>query len=313
MPQKHVHRDAGMTPQDILNIFKKDGPQTGWQLLDRSRLEALPLWQMLRRTPGVRFESVGKRFLRLDRDVEGYARLSPSIRREFLTYTVLGMEDQRTLIHTRVQILRQEIQRISRTKFNLAREAMASVAQALPQWEALKNRVCFLIAGDITYDMAHAVPRPEVSTGRMVRGSDLDIIAVAEDGVSHEDLQALDDTIFKKKHFLLVHPDYQEEIDYLVKNLFKVHAQLAFDTFEHMIAAKILHEGQLLYGSPSVFQAIKKMVEESGVSEKIRRLEQQALKSRIDAEAALLHADPKCRDGAFYNLFYTREEGDEIY
>lgn len=302
-----------MTAQDILKIFRENGPQTGWQLLDRSRLEALPLWQQLRQTPGVRFESVGRRYLRLDRDVDGYARLSPSIRREFLTYTVLGMEDQLEVIHARVQILQQEIQRISRTKFNLARQAMTAVAQALPQWETMKNQVCFLIAGDITYDMAHAVPRPEVSTGRMVRGSDLDIIAVAEDGVSPENLRALDDAILRKKHFLLVHPDYQEEIDYLVKNLSKVREQLAFDTFEHMVAGKILNEGQLLYGSPSVFQTIKKLVEASGVSEKILRLERDALKSRIDAEAALLHADPQRRNGEFFNLFYTREEGDEIY
>ena len=302
-----------MTSQDILNIFKENGPQTGWQLLERTRMEALPLWQICRQAPDVRLALVGKRFLRLDREVEGYARLSPSIRREFLTYTVLGMETQLAVIHARVQILRQEIQRISRTKFNLARETMVSVVQSLPQWETMKNQVCFLIAGDITYDMAHDVPRPEISTGRMVRGSDLDIIAVADDAVPPEALRALDDAIFKKKHFLLVHPDYQEEIDYLVKNLSKVRAQLAFDTFEHRIAGKILNEGQLLYGSASVFQTIKKMVNESGLSEKINLLEQQALKNRLEAETVLLHADPTCHDSAFYNLFYTREEGDEIY
>jgi hypothetical protein len=172
-----------MTSQDILNIFKENGPQTGWQLLERTRMEALPLWQICRQTPDVRLALVGKRFLRLDREVEGYARLSPSIRREFLTYTVLGMETQLAVIHARVQILRQEIQRISRTKFNLAQETMVSVVQSLPQWETMKNQVCFLIAGDITYDMAHDVPRPEISTGKMVRGSDMDIIAVADDVV----------------------------------------------------------------------------------------------------------------------------------
>ena len=302
-----------MTPREILDIFKEEGPQSGRQLLDRSQMEVLLLWQQLRQMPGVRFESVGRRYLRLDRDVEGYARLSPSIRREFLTYTVLGMQDQQELIHARVQILDQEIQRISRTKFNLAREAMIAVTRDFPSWPELEGRICFLMAGDITYDMAHNVPRPEVSTGRMVRGSDLDIIIVAEDTVPLEELRSLDDAIFKKKHFLLVHPDYQEEIDYLVKNLSKVREQLAFDTFEHMVAGKILNEGRLLYGSPSVFQTIKQLVEISGVSEKIRRLEQDALKSRIDAEAALLHADPQRRNGEFFNLFYTREEGDEIY
>ena len=302
-----------MTSQDILSLFKEDGPQTGWQLLERTHMEALPLWQLCRQTPTIRFELVGKRFLRLDREVDGYARLSPSIRREFLTYTVLGMKIQSALIHARVQMLGQEIQRISRTKFNLARETMISVVQSLPQGETIKKQVCFLIAGDITYDMAHDVPRPELSTGRMVRGSDMDIIAVADDVTPPEVLRALDDAIFKKKHFLLVHPDYQEEIDYLVKTLSKVRAQLAFDTFEQRIASKILNEGQLLYGSASVFQTIKKMVKESGLSEKISLLEQQALKNRQEAEIALLHADPKRHDSAFYNLFYTREEGDEIY
>lgn len=302
-----------MTPQDVVNIFRECGPQTGSQLLERTQMEALPLWQLVRRTPGVRFELAGRRYLRLDRDVEGYARLSPSIRREFLTYTVLGMEDQSDVINARAQMLKQEIRRISRTKFNLARETVISIVRSLPRWEAMKDRVCFIIAGDIIYDMAHAVPRPEASTGRMVRGSDLDIIAVAEDAVPQESLKALDDAIYERKHFLLMHPDYQEEIDYIVKNLSKVREQLAFDTFENMIASKILDEGQLLYGSPSVFESIKNMIRELGVSEKINLLEQQASKTRLEAESVLLRCGPDGSGSAYYNLFYTREEGDEIY
>ncbi len=302
-----------MTPQDVVNIFRECGPQTGAQLLERTQMEALPLWQLVRRTPGVRFELAGRRYLRLDREVAGYARLSPSIRREFLTYTVLGLEDQAEVIRARAQMLRQEIRRISRTKFNFARETVVSIVQSLPRWDVLNERVCFIIAGDITYDMAHAVPRPETSTGRMVRGSDLDIIAVAEDTVPQEFLKALDDAIYERKHFLLMHPDYQEEIDYIVKNLSKVREQLAFDTFENMIAGKILDEGQMLYGSTAVFESVKNLMRELGVSEKINHLEQQASSNRLEAESALLRAGPDCFGSAYYNLFYTREEGDEIY
>lgn len=302
-----------MTPQDVVKIFRESGPQTGAQLLERTQMEALSLWQLVRQTPGIRFELAGRRYLRLDRDVEGFARLSPSIRREFLTYTVLGLEDQADVIRARAQMLKQEIQRISRTKFNLAKETVISIVQSLPQWEAMMDRVCFIIAGDITYDMAHAVPRPESSTGRMVRGSDLDIIAVAEDAVPQEFLKALDDAIYERKYFLLMHPDYQEEIDYIVKNLSKVREQLAFDTFENMIASKILDEGELLHGSQSVFDSIKDTIRELGVSEKINRLEQQASESRLEAESVLLQCGPDCSKSAYYNLFYTREEGDEIY
>ena len=196
-----------MKSQDIVDILKSRGPQTGWQLLEQSHMEALPLWQVCRRTPAVRFECIGKRFVRLDRAVEGFARLSPSIRREFLTYTILGLENQAPEIEAKARQLRQEIGQISQAKRDLAREAMEDTVQSLSEWESMREQVCFIIAGDITYDMAHAVPRPEVSTGKMVRGSDLDIVVIAENDAPKESLKALDQAIYRKKHFLLVHPN----------------------------------------------------------------------------------------------------------
>jgi hypothetical protein len=302
-----------MKSQDIVKMLRETGPQTGWQLLEQTHLEALPLWQLCRQTPEVRFECIGKRFVRLDRAVEGYARLSPSIRREFLTYTVLGLESQTAAIETKALHLRQEIRQISQAKLDLAREAMADIVESLPEWESMREQVCFIIAGDITYEMAHAVPRPEISTGKMVRGSDLDIVVIAEDSVAKEALKALDEAILRKKHFLLVHPNYQEEIDYLVKDIAKVRQQLLFDSFQHMIASKIIHEGELLFGSAAVFQKVKAMVGEFGVPEKLAGLEQRAIEDRKQAEISLLQSDPAQPDAAFINLFYTREEGDEIY
>jgi hypothetical protein len=299
--------------QDVIKILRETGPLTGWQLLERTGMEALPLWQICRRTRGLRLECAGRRFLRLDRNVEGYARLSPSIRREFLTYTVLGLKSQAAELKAKAQSLGQEIHVISRNKFDLARESMADTAQSLPEWNAIREQVCFIIAGDITYDMAHAIPRPEISTGRMVRGSDLDIIAIAEDSVPKEILKALDDAILRKKYLLLVQPNYQEEIDYLVKNTAKVRQQLAFDSFQHMVASKIVSEGELLYGSSTVFDSIKKMVEEFGVPEKLALLEKQAIENRKAAEISLLQSDASKAGSEFYNLFYTSEEGDEIY
>jgi hypothetical protein len=298
---------------DIVDILKEKGPQTGGQLMERTGLDPLPLWLICRRTPDIRFECIGKRFVRLDRNVEGYARLSPSIRREFLTYTMLGLDEQSMEITEKAQQLREEIRTISRTKLDLAREAMDSTVQSLSSWESAQEQICFLIAGDITYDMAHTVPRPEISTGKMVRGSDLDIIVIAEDNVPEETLKALDDAIFRKKHYLLVHPNYQEEIDYLVKNMAKVREQLAFDTFQHMIASKIMYESELLYGSASVFNKVKGLVEEFGVPEKLAILEQRAMENRKEAEISLLQSHVNQVDEVSLNLFYTREEGDEIY
>jgi hypothetical protein len=304
---------VGVESQDIVNIINETGPLTGWQLLEKSGMEALPLWQICRQTPEIRAECAGRRYLRLDRNVEGYARLSPSIRREFLTYTVLGLGNQGPSIEARAQKLSEEVQQISRAKFDLALESMISVVQSLPVWKSIQEQVCFIIAGDVTYGMAHAVPRPEVSTGKMVRGSDLDIIVIAEDDVSKDALKDLDQAIFRKKHYLLVHPNYHEEIDYLVKDITKVGQQLAFDSFQHMIASKIILEGELLYGSAAVFRKIKTMVGEMKVPEKIAALEKQAAEDRKQAEISLLEADTAQSDAPFLNLFYTHEEGDEIY
>ncbi len=302
-----------MEPQTIINILQESGPLTGWELLEKSGLEALPLWQICRRTAEILSKCAGKRYLRLDRNVEGYARLSPSIRREFLTYTILGLENQQPQIGSRAERLREEIQQISRAKFDLAREAITDTIRPLAEWDQIQGRVCFVIAGDVTYGMAHSVPRPEISTGKMVRGSDLDIVVIAEDDVPKEALKVLDEAILRKKHYLLVHPNYQEEIDYLVKDIAKVRLQLAFDSFQHMIASKIIDEGELLFGSAEVFRKIKAMVEEMKVPEKLANLQMQANQSRKDAEISLLQADASRADTEFINLFYTSEEGDEIY
>jgi hypothetical protein len=296
----------------IRDLFLTAGPQTGWQLIEKTGMEALSLWRKCALDPEIQQERIGRRFMRLDRYVDGYARLSPSIRREFLTYTILGLKSQSAGIEATARARREDILSISRAKQDLAAETMDGLTQSLDEWHGMKERVCFIIAGDIAYNMAHDVPRPEVSTGRMVRGSDLDIIVIAEDDVSAMELKALDSAILKKKMFLLHNTNYQEEIDYLVKTIGKVRSQLAFDSFPHMIACKILHEGRFLHGNAAVFEKIKAMVEEAGVPHKLWELEQQAIGKREEAEDHLLNSGPGIADEASLNLFYTREEGDEI-
>jgi hypothetical protein len=304
---------GGIKSQFIIDIFREQGPLTGAELLEHTNMDPLPVWQMCRQSPEIYFHCIGKRYVRMDKNVEGYARISPSIRREFRTYTVLGLRDQKAAVEAKALRLRDDIHQISQTKLALAREAMVSITESLTEWESMRQGVCFLIAGDITYDMAHDVLRPEISTGKMVRGSDLDIIVVAEDEIPKAALETLDRAILKKKYFLLVHPNYQEEIDYLVKDIAKVRDQLAFDSFQHMIASKILYESMHLHGSARVFKQIKGMVEEFGVFQKLALLERQAEDNRKQAERILLQTDSPAVDEAIMNLFYTREEGDEIY
>jgi hypothetical protein len=305
--------DPDMSTNRIVRLIEQRGPLTGAQLVECTETEVFALWRECRNLPEIRFEVVGKRFLRLDRAVQGFARLSPSIRREFLTYTLLGLKSRPEALQVAAGTLRGNIAEISAAKLELARESMASAVEGLEEQDLILEKTCFIIAGDVVYRMSHTVPRPEKSTGEMVRGSDLDIIVVAEDDLPEGLFKELDKAIYRRKHFLLVHPNFREEIDYILKNLARVKEQLLFDTFESMVACKILREGLLLYGSQSVFNTVKGLMEAFRLPPKLDEMERQAILGRDAAEKHLLELSDDAMDDESIHLFYTREEGEEIY
>jgi hypothetical protein len=302
---------TAMIEDEILSILAETGPLTGAQLLERTRMDIFSLWQTCRRSPSIRLETSGRRFLRLDRNVEGYARLSPSIRREFLTYMFVGLDGQTEALKARADRLRNQIREISQNKRDIAYDAIGSVVTQLSSKDSLLEKACFMLAGDVVYDMSHRVPRPEKSTGEMVQGSDLDIVIIVEDALSSEIVDALDRAVHKRKHLLLIND--REEIDYLIKTMSRVREQLKFDIFSSMVACKILDEGRLLYGSPAVFQKTKDLLAGYGIAERLRELERQATLDRELAESQLLQASAEEARSEYLNLFYTHAEEDEIY
>lgn len=297
----------------LVTLLGRRGPQTGAELVALTKYSPLALWRTCYDSGHLATGIAGRRYLRLDRAVDGYARLSPSIRREFLTYTVVGLAEQADQVTARVAELNGTAQQVSRIKAAMARKHMADILDEVGIWGPLANQVTFILAGDIVYQMAHTVPRPESSTGRMVRGSDLDVIIVTDDDFPAPVLRRLDEAIYRKKHYLLVHPDHQEEIDYVIKDLAKVRDQLAFDTFEHMVAAKIMNEGTLLCGSPQLFDQIKDMIGAAGIPGKLGAMTGEAERHRLQSWEYLLVSDALEGSDEHFHLFFTREESEEIY
>jgi len=302
--------------QSITECLARTGPLTGAELVEAGHYtnvltNVLELWRACH-APDLRLCRTGRRYMRLDSAVDGYARLSPSIRREFLTYTLIALANQTQQLEEREIELKAARASISKEKLRLARESLCMALATLPDEPLILKHVTFMIAGDITYQMGHRVPRPERSSGQMVRGSDLDIIAVTSDTLSATVSAQLDDAIYRQKHYLLIHPDLQEEIDYILKPMAKVKEQLTFERFEHMVACKILCECELLYGSPFLFDKVMKAVDESGVREKLAEMQTAAEAFRQDAERTLMNPLTPNPDG-YLHLFYTREESDEIY
>ena len=295
----------------IVELIRAGGPLTGAELRERSRAPRLALWQTCRSSAKLRLRTLGRRYLRLDKHVEGYARLSPSILREFLTYSVTGLAGDDEALEQRASEVAARIAEISEAKRELARrfvdEICGDLGDAWPQ-----DRVCVILAGDIVYRMAHDVPRPERSTGKLVRGSDLDLILVLADDVSDDFFGQLDEATHHRKYRALITPSVREEIDYVVKKMARVHEQLRFDTFKRMLACKILREGVLLRGSRSMFDGLKSLLDERGVARKLEELEQQAQAARAMVEERLLRADPERVATDDRLLFYSSEESEEF-
>jgi len=298
--------------REIINLIRDKGPLTGSEIVEAIGGDVLILWRTCRLSEDLTIRTVGARYLRLDRWVEGFGRLSPSILREFLTFSVVGVRGDPTSLERRARKLISHIEEVGRGKLELVYRVVSGLASSLESEGALDHKVCFVIAGDIVYNMAHDVPRPERSSGKLVIGSDMDLVVIVDDQFPGDLMKRLDDAIYEEKYRLLMTPHLKEEIDYIVKRLDRVREQVLFDSFRHMVACKILHEGTLLYGSEYLFSIVKAMLREHGVTEKLHGLERRARVFRKDAEEYLLREDPEKIRKESLCLFYPSDESEEF-
>ena len=298
--------------EEIRALIRERGPMTGTELQEALDYDPLLLWRTCVSSKGLAVQRAGTRYLRLDRRLEGFARLSPSILREFLTYSAVGLPEEPVPLKRRVTEITTAIEAVSRSKSLLLYRVVSSLGNQVQSEIRIEDSVCFILGGDIVYNMAHSVPRPERSTGRLVQGSDMDMVVIVDDQLPGELTERLDDAIFREKYRLLTTPHIREEIDYVVKDLNRVREQARFDTFRHMVACKILWEGAFLHGSERLFHQVKATLREFGVVRKIREMEQSAMAFRQEAAGYLLSMDPnKIREECLY-LFYPTEESEEF-
>ncbi|MBM3699699.1 MAG: hypothetical protein FJW68_02120 [Actinobacteria bacterium] len=296
----------------IINLLKKSGPLRGKEIIDNVGQDALLIWRICNISPGIIVKIIGNKYLRLDKRVDGFARLSPSIMREFLTYTVAGLKTDYLQVNKKAEALADKIMIISKDKLELSKELISRIVNSQKYRRQIMERAAFILAGDIVYNMAHAELRPEPSTGEIVRGSDLDIIIITS-GLDDGIISKLDNSIYEEKYYLLKNPAYREEIDYIIKDIQRVAEQLNFDTFEHMVASKILDEGIFVFGSIDLFNKLKDMMAKQKITEKLKKLEEIAFARRKDAWGYLLNNEGTLDQEEYKNLFYTKEETEEIY
>lgn len=298
--------------KEIIRLIEEKGPLIGteiWKLLGG---DGLALWRTCKLSQKIEIKTACARYMRLDRRVAGFARISPSIFREFLTYSIIGLPGDIAQLENKTRHVASHIQEVSRSKAELAFQTIYSLANNLDSEISLEQKVCFILAGDIVYNMAHDVPRPERSTKKPVNGSDMDIVVIMDDLCPESLKKRLDDTIYREKVRLLITPHIKEELDYIVKKMERVREQVHFDTFKHMVACKILQEGTLLYGSESMFHNIKVLLKSEGVTQKLEKLEKKAGEFRLKSEKYLLYEPLHKIKEESLTYFYPTEESEEF-
>ena len=297
---------------NLINLLKIHGPLTGKEIHEKTAMNVFNLWKDCNQCTDIATKTIGTRYLRLDKHVEGYARLSPSIIREFYNYTVISLVNQAEAAHSKAARLHQTIITISTNKFELARGIMEKTIESQHDPQMIQEKVCFMISGDVAYEMAHLEPRPEFSTGKIVNGSDLDIVIVYKD-LPESIIKGLDSSIYERKYYLLNNPSFKEEIDYVIKGISKVDKQLAFQDFQSMIASKVLDEGKFLCGNFALFSEIKNKVADRGIPEKLAALKEKASIEREKASLKLLAFNNAIKDKEMRQLFYTTDEREEFF
>jgi hypothetical protein len=62
--------------EKIIKIIENEGPLTGKELREKTGIDELSLWRACYKCDDIVTEVFGRKYLRLDKKIEGYARLS---------------------------------------------------------------------------------------------------------------------------------------------------------------------------------------------------------------------------------------------
>lgn len=296
----------------IIRQISEHGPQLGKELSSAlPDIPVLALWQACSRSSAFLISHFASYYLRYDITRADQVRLSPSILRDFLSFTLFALPGQRELMIERQGSLANMHREISREKIALAQTVMKSVFLKLDS--DIRSRLCAFIAGDLAYFLAHNEPREHSASGEMVRGSDVDIVIVLSDTLDEEVKLAIEAEMVRLKSVYLRHPDYRQEIDFICKFQSVMERQFGYGDIHDKIASKIAYESMFLGGSLTLYMEVRGAMSRLGVDRLIEADFDHALKDRKNAMRRLLTALPTdLIDDEIRSLFYFSQERVEF-
>lgn len=295
----------------IIHELTDAGPLTGAELWSKlQEPDYFDLWRECFRSGTVQLTSYAHYYLRYDTTRTNFLRLSPSILRDFLTYTLIALPHQRHDIHRRQLTLCDQHRALSFSKLRLAMSVLADADTKVSA--EFKENVCAFVAGDIAYFMSHDEPRPSHNSRDNMSGSDIDIIVVYGPGAEAQDLAILDKHLTEKKILLMKDPAFRQELDFIVKPVDKVFLQAVYKTISDKIACKIIFESLFIWGSTELYMRLRHILEHNGVVAKIESDFREAINERADAVDDLLNKSEAELTSDVTSLFYFSQERVEF-
>lgn len=295
----------------VIARIGEEGPQLGKELaFAMPDVPVLALWQACFRSRAFLISHFASYYLRYDITRGDQVRLSPSILRDFLSFTLFGLPGQQEDMIERQGSLSNMHREISREKIALAQSVMKSVFLKLTR--ETRSQLCAFIAGDLAYFLAHNEPREHAASGEMVKGSDVDIVIILSDDLPAEVQETIDGEMVRLKSVYLRHPAHRQEIDFITKRKSVMERQFGYGDIHDKIASKIAYESMFLGGSLTLYMEVREAMTRLGVDKLIEADFEHALKDRKNATRKLLNADAASIDDEMRSLFYFSQERVEF-
>jgi hypothetical protein len=290
-------------------LLREHGPTPGYKLSRwMDDITPISLWRACYVSRSIRIRNCARYYLRYDITRDNVLRLSPSILRDFLTFSLIYLPGQTVEAVEAGTLLANKFRAISLRKLSRARQALLALPPDL-QAELTAHCVVFL-SGDIAYFLAHDTPRNHKTLDVPIKGSDIDIVIVANNRADPTAMKQIEDELLKIKRQFLLSPTIREELDFIVKPVDRMIDQLAYGDIHQKIASKILYESYFLMGRVDIYESLLKNLEMSGTRARIEADFETALmqrKSTIEKILALV-PEESVKDAEVASLFFASQE-----
>lgn len=293
----------------IAAVVREAGPIPGWKLSEAlSDIEPISLWRACYVSRQIRIRNCARYYLRYDITRENVLRLSPSILRDFLTFSLIYLPEQSVMAVEGGTLMANRFRNISLRKLSRARQALLALDADL-QAELYQHCVVFL-SGDIAYFLAHDTPRNHKTLDVPIKGSDIDLVIVTNNEADPKTIKAIEDSLLKIKRQYLINPSIREELDFIVKPVEKMLEQLSYRDIHEKIASKILYESYFLMGRVDIYESLMTNLELRGTRGRIEADFEIALMERKNTIRTILSKIPEesVKDAEVASLFFASQE-----